>query len=325
MNPNLHTSIEARWNSRTKPPGSLGRLETLAADFCRIREQELPPCNHLGLYLFAADHGITAEGISAYPSAVTAQMVKNFESGGAAVNVLAREHSVAVHVIDAGVGNPTRNFMREPAMTIALCEQHLQAGRALATQAASKYQLVGVGEMGIGNTTTAAALFAAYTGLAGAKVAGRGTGLDAAGVAHKAHVIDQALALHQAALQNPTHTLAALGGFEIAQIAGFLLGAADLQLPVMLDGFITCAAALAATRIRPSSRDIMLFSHRSAEHAHGDLLTTLNASYLLDLGMRLGEGTGAILGMQLTRSAMRLYAEMASFADAGVSQAEQQR
>lgn len=322
MNTELTKEIDARWNSRTKPLGSLGRLEDLARDYCLIREETVPKLERLGLYLYAADHGITEEGISLYPKEVTRQMLANFEAGGAAVNVLARQHGVTVQIIDAGVGMGTRNFAREPAMSPAECDVHLAAGRADAREASSKFDLVGIGEMGIGNTTSAAAMLAAITGRSGSEVAGRGTGLDAQGVRHKAEVIDLAIELHKLLRAPARRVLETVGGFEIARMTGFLLEAQHLKLPVMLDGFITGAAALAAVKMEPRTREILFFSHRSAERAHGLLLEELDGDPLLDLGMRLGEGSGAIFGMHLVLCAMRLYLEMASFESAQVSRSD---
>lgn len=322
MNPELAKTIDARWNSRTKPLGSLGRLEDLARDYCLVREEALPELERLGLYLYAADHGITAEGISLYPKEVTRQMLANFEAGGAAVNVLARQHGVKVQIIDVGVGEGTKNFAREAAMSPAECDAHIEAGRDDAREASRKFDLVGIGEMGIGNTTSAAAMLAAITGRSGSEVAGRGTGLDDNGVRHKAKVIDAAIAHHKLSHAPARQVLETVGGFEIARMAGFLMEAQRLKLPVMLDGFITGAAALAAVKMEPQTRGVLFFSHRSAERAHGLLLEELDGDPLLDLGMRLGEGSGAILGMHLLVCAMRLYIEMASFESAQVSRSD---
>ena len=319
MSDRLRSEIDARWNSRTKPLGSLGRLEDLARDYCLIRGELLPRCERLGVYVFAADHGIADEGVSLYPKAVTAQMVANFQAGGAAVNVLARQHGVSVEIVDAGVGAGTKNCAYEAAMTAAECDARIETGRAAARLAAGRFDLVGVGEMGIGNTTSAAAMLAALEGLSGPEVAGRGTGLDDEGVAHKARVIDTALDLHRLNGAGAMRVLQCVGGFEIAAMSGFLMEAAALRLPVMLDGFITAAAALAAVRMDPSTRATLFFSHRSAERAHRLLLDALDGDPLLDLGMRLGEGSGAILGMHLLRCAVALYRDMASFESAQVS------
>jgi nicotinate-nucleotide--dimethylbenzimidazole phosphoribosyltransferase len=322
MREQLEHEIERQWLTRTKPPGSLGRLETLVRDYLclrgRVMEEDFAPA----VYLFAADHGITAEGVSPYPSEVTAQMLANFQAGGAAINVLARRHNIPLYLIDAGVGAGTANFAVEPAMTEEECGAALEAGREWARRAAAGHTMAGLGEMGIGNTTTAAALLAAYTGLPGAAVAGPGTGLPAAGVAHKAAVIDRALALHEPAGRPAQEVLRRLGGLEIAQMAGFVLEAARLRLPVMLDGFITTVAALAAVRMEAAAREVLFFAHRSAEPGHTRALEELGGVPLLDLGMRLGEGTGAVLGLHLVGCGLELYAGMASFASAGVSEAK---
>lgn len=319
---NLNQMIAQRWDNRTKPQGSLGRLEELAALYCRIKQDPLPRLDRLGLLLFAADHGVTAEGISLYPSAVTAQMVANFAAGGAAVNVLGRLHQVQVQVIDAGVGQGTDNFARVPAMSAQRMEAALAAGAGHARQAASQFDAVGIGEMGIGNTTSAAAILAALAGLSGGQVAGPGTGLSAEQVAHKAKVIDAALLLHGLQGAAALDVLRCVGGLEIAQMTGFLIEAAQLRLPVMLDGFITGAAALLAQAVQPGARELMMFSHCSAEPAHGRILELLKAEALLDLQLRLGEGSGAVLGLSLLRSAFFLYRDMASFESAGVSEAK---
>jgi len=318
----LIDQIAARWNTRTKPQGSLGRLENLAQEFCLMRGEVLPRLERLGLYLYAADHGVTAEGISLYPKEVTRQMVANFEAGGAAVNVLARAHDVVVNVVDAGVGEGTKNFAREAAMSEAECAAQIEAGREDARQAIRKFDMVGVGEMGIGNTTSAAALLAALCGRSGAEVAGRGTGLDASGVKHKADVIDAALELHQLQGKSAFEVLRSVGGFEIARMSGMLMEAGKLRLPVMLDGFITGSAALVAMKMEPQAREVMFFSHRSAERGHGAMLEELDGDPILELGMRLGEGSGAVLGMHMVRCAMKMYSEMASFEDAQVSRSE---
>lgn len=318
----LLESIESRWNSRTKPLGSLGRLEHLGRDFCLMKGEALPELSRMGLYLYAADHGVTEEGVSLYPKEVTRQMVANFEAGGAAVNVLARANGVTVKVIDAGVGEGTRNFSREHAMSPQERDERIAAGRADAREAASNFDFVGVGEMGIGNTTSAAAILAAIGGHSGYEVAGRGTGVDELGVKWKGEVIERAIATHQLRGARPAEILAAVGGFEIARMAGFLMEASRLRLPVMLDGFITGAAALVAVGMEPAARETMFFSHRSAELGHGMMLKLLGGDPMLELGMRLGEGSGAILGMHLVSCAVKLYREMASFESAQVSRSE---
>lgn len=322
MKQELLNEIAAQWNSRTKPQGSLGRLEELAEQYCVMRGLAQAKIGKMGLYLYAADHGITEEGVSLYPKEVTRQMVANFEAGGAAVNILARQHGVEVRVIDAGVGEGTKNFARQPAMSSEECAERILAGRVDAREAAGRFELVGVGEMGIGNTSSAAAILASIGGYSGAETAGRGTGLDDAGVRLKAQVIDAAIEKHALHGAPALRVLETVGGFEIARMVGFLLEAGQLRLPIMLDGFITCAAALVAVNIEPATREVLFFSHRSAERGHGRMLEELDGDPLLDLGMRLGEGSGAILGMHLLSCAMNLYHEMASFESASVSRSE---
>lgn len=311
----LEARVRARLNSLTKPPGSLGRLEELALQLALIQSTETPHIGHKAMIVFCADHGVTEEGISPYPSEVTRQMLTNFQSGGAAINVLCRHGGIETVIADMGVGKPTRNFTREPAMTRAEAEQAIDTGFSYAAKA----ETLGAGEMGIGNTTSAAALFSAFSGIDPSESAGRGTGLDDAGVARKVEVIRRALALHPCDPRDPIGILAALGGFEIAALTGLLLGAASRRRVVMLDGFITGAAALVARAIAPAALDYAVFSHCSAERGHRRMLAYLGASPLLRLNMRLGEGSGAALGIGLLESAVNLYREMATFQSAGVS------
>lgn len=315
-NPHLEARIRARLDSLTKPQGSLGRLEALALQIGLIQSTESPKIGRKAMMIFCADHGVVEESVSPYPSEVTRQMVANFRSGGAAINVLCRHANIEPVIVDMGVGRPTRNFAREPAMTRAQAEQALETGFAHAAHA----EILGAGEMGIGNTTSAAALFSAFSRLDPSETAGRGTGLDDAGVARKVEVIRRALALHQLT-NDPVKTLADFGGFEIAAIAGLILGAASRRRVVVLDGFITGAAALAARALAPASLDYVIFSHRSAERGHKKMLDLLNARPLLDLDMRLGEGTAAALAIGLLESAVNLYTEMATFQSAGVTSA----
>jgi len=312
--PSLETRIRARLDSLTKPQGSLGRLEDLALQLGLIQATETPQIGRKAMIIFCADHGVVEEGISPYPSEVTRQMVANFRSGGAAINVLCRHANIEPVIVDMGVGRPTRNFTREPAMTRVEAEQALEAGFAHAAHA----ETFGAGEMGIGNTTSAAALFSAFSGLDPSETAGRGTGLNDAGVARKIEVIRRALTLHPL-MNDPLKTLAALGGFEIAAITGLILGAASRRRVVVLDGFITGAAAIVARAIAPSSLDYVVFSHCSAERGHKIMLDFLNARPLLNLEMRLGEGSAAALAIGLLESAVNLYTEMATFQSAGVS------
>ena len=266
------------------------------------------------------------------PAAVTAQMVRNFVRGGAAINVLCRQVGIETAIIDMGVnGEPeagarncrvapgTRNWLHEPAMTREQAIQSVEAGIVLATEAALTADVLGVGEMGIGNTTTAAALFSAFSGIDPSLTVGRGTGITGDVLSRKAEVVRQALRLHQPDSNDPIGALAAVGGFDIGGICGFLLGAAVRRVPVMMDGFITCAAALVAIALSPGVRDYLFFSHLSAENGHARMLDFLGAEPLLSLGMRLGEGTGAALGISLIESSVRIYSEMATFSEASVS------
>lgn len=331
----LRERLSERWNSLTKPIGSLGQLEAIGTQYACIRNTVEPHLGSKVIYVFCADHGVVAEGVSLYPQSVTVEMMRNFVRGGAAINVLCQAHEMEAVIVDMGaagekvedvldcrLANGTANFAEEPAMSIDLATRAIETGIDLAEEAAKRYDVVGLGEMGIGNTTSAAALLAAFAGLTGAQVAGRGTGLDQAGVTHKAHVIDAALALHSPDPENGLAALAALGGLEIAAIAGFILGAASHRLPVMLDGFISCAGALVARAICPESIRSCLFSHASAEQAHRHMLEFLDVHPLLQLDLRLGEGTGAALAIHLLETSIRLLNEMATFDAAGVSKAE---
>jgi nicotinate-nucleotide--dimethylbenzimidazole phosphoribosyltransferase len=312
--PSLEARIRARLDSLTKPQGSLGRLEELALQLGLIQGTETPQIGRKAMMIFCADHGVVEEGVSLYPSEVTRQMVANFRSGGAAINVLCRHGNIEPVIVDMGVGRPTRNFTREPAMTRAQAEQAIETGLAHAAHA----ETLGAGEMGIGNTTSAAALFSAFSGIDPSETAGRGTGLDDAGLSRKIEVIRRALALHPLT-NDPIKTLADLGGFEIAAITGLILGAASRRRVVVLDGFITGAAAIVARAIAPAALDYVVFSHCSAERGHKKMLDFLNARPLLTLEMRLGEGSAAALAMGLLESAVNLYTEMATFHSAGVS------
>lgn len=314
-NPELERAIRARLDSLTKPPGSLGRLESLALQIGLVQRTAMPSIGSKAIAIFCADHGIVEEGVSPYPSEVTRQMVANFRAGGAAITVLCRQFGIEPVIVDMGVGHPTKNFAREPAMTRAQAEDAIARGMKVAESA----DVVGAGEMGIGNSTSAAALLSAFSGLDPRETAGRGTGLDDAGVMHKIEVTRRALALHKPDPADPVGILAALGGFEIAAITGLILGAAQHRRLVVLDGFISCAGALVARAIAPASLDSAIFSHRSAERGHRRMLEFLGAQPLFDLGMRLGEGTGAAIGISLVEAAVKLYREMATFESAGVA------
>ncbi len=328
-----------RQDQLTKPPGSLGRLEAMATLLAAMQAREKPDLRHPWITVFAGDHGVVAEGVAAYPQAVTGQMLSNFVAGGAAVAVLAREIGARLEVVDAGtlVAEPppgviadkpargTGNFAREAAMTPGQLDHALAAGRRAAVRALSSgADLFIGGEMGIGNSTVAAALGCALLGLAGAELAGPGTGLDPTGVGRKAAVIDRALALHglrtgqDAGAAFAHRALQCVGGFELAGLAGAYIACAQAGLPALVDGFIATAAALAACRLNPSVRDWLLFAHRSAEPGHARLLAALAARPLLDMDLRLGEGSGAAVAFPLLRLACALHGGMATFAEAGV-------
>lgn len=327
---------QTRLDRLTKPLGSLGRLEELAVRYAMITGEVKPTVPRGAVFTFAADHGVAMEGVSAYPSEVTPQMVLNFLRGGAGVNVLARHAGVEVRVVDIGVAydfgsmpgliqkkimRGTNNLLREPAMTRAQAAQALQVGIDLATGAAREgIGLVGTGEMGIGNTTPSAAITAVMTGRSVAEVTGRGTGLDEAGRVHKIQVIEQALERHRPDRNDALDLLAKVGGLEIAGLAGLILGAAAARLPVVLDGFIAGAAALVAVGLQPLCREYLIASHRSVERGHQAILDVLNLSPLLDLDLRLGEGTGACLGMALVQASIKILTEMATFDEAGVTE-----
>ena len=319
----------------TKPPGSLGRLEEFGVTLAAMQSTQQPRMDKVWITVFAGDHGVVAEGVSAFPQVVTAEMVRNFARGGAAISVLARIWDARLEVInvgtvqpleelpgvlDARVGPGTANFVREPAMTGDQLHEALMAGHDAAERAViNGARLFIGGEMGIGNTTSAAAVACSLLGLPAAQLAGPGTGLDAAGVSHKALVIERALARHRS--DQPLAALQRLGGFEIAALAGAYLRCGQLGLPALVDGFITTAAALVAVRLRPDLAPWLFYAHCSAEPGHRRLLSALDAKPLLDLGMRLGEGSGAAVAVPILRAAAALHAGMATFAEAGVSQA----
>jgi nicotinate-nucleotide--dimethylbenzimidazole phosphoribosyltransferase len=327
-------AVRERWDSLTKPRGSLGRLEDSVVRLATIQGVTTPTVDRRAMYVFCGEHGIAEEGVSLYPSVVTREMVKNFVAGGAAINVLCRQLAIATFVVDAGVSGPkfggtldrriaegTANFLRGPAMSREQALTALQSGIALAQDAAGRFDIAGVGEMGIGNSTSASALLCVFAGATPAEAVGRGAGLDESGLVHKRKVLTAALAKHACNPADPLGAVAAFAGFEIAMMAGFILGAAAHRLPVVLDGFISGAAFLIARAFCPDIAKNLIFGHRSAEHGHGRLLD-LGEAPLLDLGMRLGEGTGAALAMGLLTSAVSLYREMATFAEASVSDTE---
>lgn len=330
--PGIAEAVRERWDSLTKPRGSLGRLEECVVKLAEWQRVTMPRLDRRGLFVFCGDHGITEEGVSPYPSVVTREMVRNFVRGGAAINVLSRQLSIETRIVDAGVSGPklegvidkriapgTRNFLRFPAMD---CEQALAAvvaGIELAQVASREFDIVGVGEMGIGNSTAASALLCVFAGATPEQAAGRGAGLDDAGLAHKRNVLHLALALHNVKPSDPLSVLAAFGGFEIGMMTGFILGAASRGLALVIDGFISGSAFLAAKGFYPSIAKHVFFAHRSAEHGHSYLLDAAEAQPLLDFDMRLGEGTGAALAIGILTSAVTLYREMATFAEASIS------
>lgn len=327
----------ARLDALTKPPGSLGYLEQIVRRYAAIRHDPAAVMGHGAIAVFVADHGVAEAGVSAYPKAVTVEMLRNIGAGGAAICVLARRLGYELIVTDAGVetdtssaplagvryrrvGSGTKNFLHGPAMSSGEARSALEIGIATAREvAASGATLLGIGEMGIANSTPAAALLAAVTGIEPARIAGRGTGVDDAGLRRKIEVIDAALQLHRGALDDGFATLAALGGFEIAAMAGVCIGGAAARVPVVVDGFIATAAAAVAEKIRPGLHDHLFFSHHSAEGGHALALEALSVRTILDLDMRLGEGTGAALAMGIIESALALFHEMATFASARVS------
>jgi nicotinate-nucleotide--dimethylbenzimidazole phosphoribosyltransferase len=334
--PRLMAQAQARLDRLTKPIGSLGRLEELAARYVMITGEIKPKVPRGAVFTFAADHGVTVEGVSAYPSAVTPQMVLNFLRGGAGVNVLARHVGIDVRVVDIGVDfdfeavpglihkkvmSGTKNLLVESAMSLTQAEQAIQVGIELATEAAQKgIGLIGTGEMGIGNTTASSAIAAVMTRRPASEVTGRGTGIDDASHARKIDVIQRALAIHRLDSTNTMEVLAKVGGLEIGGLAGLMLGAAAARIPVVLDGFIAGAAALIAVGLQPHCKDYLIASHRSVERGHQAILDHLGLKPLFDLDLRLGEGTGACLGMSLVFAAIKILTEMATFDEAGVSE-----
>ena len=323
-------------DQKTKPLGALGRLETLAVHLGMIQGTTTPQITQPQIRVFAADHGLTKHGTSAYPSAVTAQMVYNFLQGGAAINVLARQHHMELKVVDAGVDadfanspfkdhaqlldykvrHGSRDALTEPAITAEECLAALENGMDVVKNMAGN--LLIVGEMGIGNTSAASLLLARLGDIPLDECIGRGTGLDDAGLKHKASILTQVLARHSEA-QTPFDILAALGGLEIAMMAGALMQAASERRILLIDGFIASSALLAAERLAPGVAQYAIFAHHSVEPGHTHLLKLLNAEPLLNMGMRLGEGSGAALAYPLLQSACAIINEMASFNDAGIS------
>lgn len=319
----------------TKPKGSLGRLEDLSIQLAGIYRTAAPKITKKAIFTMAADHGVCAEGVSAYLPEVTAQMVMNFASGGAAINVLGRHVGADVIVVDMGVASDmswpssivsrkvrkgTRNMMREPAMTSSEASDAIKHGAELGVNAAENgYDLIGIGDMGIGNTTSASALTAVFTGRPIAEVTGRGTGLDEDGLQKKIKVIEEVINLRRPDPSRPLDVLQRVGGLEIAGMAGVIIGAASRGVPIVLDGFISSSSALIAAGLAPESKSYMIASHRSVEKGHRAILDYLGLEPILDLRMRLGEGTGAALAMNIIEASCKILNEMATFESAGVS------
>jgi nicotinate-nucleotide--dimethylbenzimidazole phosphoribosyltransferase len=338
VDPELLEKAQERLNSLTKPPGSLGRLEEFAGRLGAIQQTVKPFIGKKRVYTLAGDHGVTEEGVSAFPSEVTPQMVLNFVGAGAAINVLTRHVGSEIMVVDMGVnfdfGNVaglidckvakgTANFTKGAAMTVEQTARAVSAGVELARQAKTDgVTLLGVGEMGIGNTTPAAAILAAFSGLSPEEVVGRGTGVDDEGLKRKADAVKRGLEVNAPDANNPLDVLAKVGGFEIAGMTGVFLGAAACGIPVLADGFISSSAALVALKLCPALADYLFVAHLSQEQGHVKMVELLGQQPIVDLSMRLGEGTGAALAMSILEAAARIPSEMATFAEAGVSDKE---
>jgi nicotinate-nucleotide--dimethylbenzimidazole phosphoribosyltransferase len=335
INEQVMQEIRNHQNQLTKPPGSLGVLEELSVQLGGITGHKFPEIAKKAVVVMAGDHGVTDENISAFPKEVTPQMVLNFAHGGAAINVLARHAGAQVVVVDVGVATSiehekvlsrkvkpgTTNMAKGPAMSREEAVQAVEAGMSIAADLAAKgYQLLATGDMGIGNTTASSAIMAAFLSIAAQEVTGRGTGLDSQAVYHKAQIIDRAIAVNKPNPQDPLDVLAKVGGLEIGALAGLILGAAAHRIPIVIDGFISTGAALVAGKISPKSLQYMIASHCSAEMAHRKLLEYLKLKPVLELEMRLGEGTGAVLAFHLIEASLKIIKEMATFESAGVAQ-----
>lgn len=328
------SKVQAQLDDLTKPQGSLGRLEELAKRYCLITGKDKPVLRNKIIFTCAGDHGVTKEGVSAYPPAVTPQMVLNFLRGGAGVNVLARQAGVRVIVVDMGVdhefepaegleirkiGRSTANIAAGPAMTREDAERSVMAGIELVEKYRDGLDIIGTGDMGIGNTTPSSAIVSIVTGTDPELVTGRGTGIDDASLRNKVATVRKAIAVNRPDRGEALDILAKVGGFEIGGIAGIVLGAALHRIPVVVDGFISTAGALLAAELCPAVKEYLIAAHRSVEIGHRKMLEHLEQRPLLDLDLRLGEGTGAALGISLVDSGLRILAEMASFSSAGVS------
>lgn len=330
----LSAALQHKIDQKTKPLGALGKLEPLAMQLGLIQQTLTPTLCQPVMMVFAADHGIVAAGVSPYPQAVTMQMVMNFLQGGAGINVFARQAGMQIRIVDAGVNHDfaphpmllshkvamgTRNMLEQPAMSETECAHAMRIGRQLAhAEISNGSNVLAFGEMGIGNTTAAAALMAALCQLPAHECVGRGTGLDDAGLQRKVEIVEQVMQYHAAHLSSPLAALQHVGGLEIAMMAGAMLGAAEKRAIVLVDGFICTAAMLVASRLAPAVLDYAVFAHCSGEQGHRRLLQNLQAQPLLDIGLRLGEGTGAALAYPLLQAAVNFMRDMASFESAGV-------
>ncbi len=337
LDSNAMEQARTRQQQLTKPPGSMGRLEEIAIQMAGITHQVVPTIQRKAVVIMAADHGVTAEGVSAYPSAVTPQMVLNFLHGGAAINALARHAGAEVVVVDVGVAETiqhpllvsrkvahgTANMAQGPAMTQVQARAAIAVGMDVAMSLIQQgVDLIATGDMGIGNTTASSAITASLAHVPVALVTGRGTGIDDTQLVHKIATIERALASTKPNTTDPLDVLTKVGGLEIAGLVGVILAAAAQSVPVVIDGFISGAAALVATRLVPAVRGYLFAGHVSVEHGHHVILEQLKLSPLLDLNLRLGEGTGAVLATTLIDAALRLHRDMATFAEAGVSDKE---
>jgi nicotinate-nucleotide--dimethylbenzimidazole phosphoribosyltransferase len=310
------SAVRRRDARLTKPAGSLGEMEKLVEFLARWQGKPAPTLDNPMVAIFAGNHGVTAQGVSAFPPEVTAQMVANFTAGGAAISQICALHELNLRVFELALELPTGDITQGPAMDDRMCAATIAYGMEAI---AGKPDLLAIGEMGIGNTTVAAALYAALYGGSGADWVGRGTGVDDAGLARKADAVDRAVALHRDGAGNPLQLLARLGGREIAAMLGAIIAARQQRIPVIVDGFVATSAAAIAHAVSPASIDHCIFAHVSAEPAHGKALAAMEKTALLDLGMRLGEGTGAALVAVLAKTALHLHRNMATFESASVS------
>ncbi len=335
VSPEFMEMAEKELDGKTKPKGSLGRLEELARQMAAIQKSMKPRCEKKAIYVFAGDHGVTEEGISAFPREVTPQMVMNFLDGGAGVNVLARHAGADVHVVDVGVdydfgeipgliqrkiARGTANFTKGPAMSMDETIAAIITGIELADECAEKgVQLAGTGDMGIGNTTPSSAIIAAFSGIPARELTHKGSGISDDALERKIKVIEKGIEINLPDPRDPLDILSKVGGFEIAAIAGFVLGCAANSVAVVMDGFISTAGGLVASELHPNVRDYIFAAHRSVERGHSYMLERISVKPLLDLELRLGEGTGSALAMTLVEAGVKVIREMATFEQAGVS------